>query len=462
MEDEQLWKAVLGQLELQVSQGNFRTWFLTTRIKERKGGVVIIETPSPFAHEWLSKKYQGAIFEILKNLDSSVEGVHFSIHSGERRHRLLKRNSRIVVHKNKVTTVPLPSALPTPPTFTPPPHSVTLNPKYIFESFVVGSSNEVAYATCQAVVQRLGQAYNPLFIYGGVGLGKTHLLQSVGNAVLARNPATRILYVSSERFVNDFVQAIQENRTQLFKKRYREVDVLIIDDVQFMAGKGKTQEELFHTFNALHGQNKQVILSSDRPPAAIPTMEERLSSRLSGGMIVDIKPPDFETRLAIVTEKAKHSSAEVDEHVLTFIAKNVQKNVRELEGALNKVLAHAEFTKQRATIEYAQKLLSDILHQPQPRVLDVTKILEAVSAYYNLSLEELCGKRRKKEIVRPRQIAMYLLRKENNISFPSIGGYFGGRDHTTAMHACEKITKLLEHDDELSQEISFIRERLYV
>lgn len=463
MEDEQLWKAVLGQLELQVSQGNFRTWFLSTRIKERKGGVVVIETPSPFAHEWLSKKYQGAIQDILKSLDPSVEGVHFSIHSGEQRHRLLKRSSRILVHKNKMAPVaPLPTTVPLPTPITPNPTSVTLNPKYVFESFIVGPSNEVAYATCQAVVQRLGQAYNPLFIYGGVGLGKTHLLQSVGNAVLKQNPATRILYVSSERFVNEFVQSIQENRTQLFKKRYREVDVLIIDDVQFMAGKGKTQEELFHTFNTLHGQNKQVILSSDRPPAAIPTMEERLSSRLAGGMIVDIKQPDYETRLAIVTEKAKKSSAEVDEHVLSFIAKNIQKNVRDLEGALNKVLAHAEFTKQRATIEYAQKLLSDVLHQPQPRVLDVTKILEAVSAYYNLSLEELCGKRRKKEIVRPRQIAMYLLRKENNVSFPSIGSYFGGRDHTTAMHACEKITKLLEHDDELSQEISFIRERLYV
>jgi chromosomal replication initiator protein len=294
-----------------------------------------------------------------------------------------------------------------------------------------------------------------------VGLGKTHLLQAVGNAILQEKPMTRVLYVSSEKFMNDFVESIRDRTTPKFKKYYREVDVLIIDDVQLLAGKAKTQEELFHTFNALHGQGRQVILSSDRQPKAIPTLEERLSSRLAGGMIADIKQPDFETRLAIITEKAQQSDVEIDENALVFIAKNIQRNVRELEGALNRVLGHCEFNKQRATVDYTKTILEGILEKPPQRTADVSQILHAVSTYYNLPLSDLCGKCRKQEIVRPRQVAMYLLRKENNVSFPSIGNHFGGRDHTTAMHACEKIEKLLGHDQELVEEINFIKERIY-
>jgi chromosomal replication initiator protein len=464
MTDTQLWKAALGQLELRVSQGNFLTWFRDTKIKERRERTILIETPSPFAHEWLSKKYQGTILEILQDLDENIDQVEFCIHTTSPIHRPLKKNSRIVAHKVRPQPTAAVAVAPAQLNVTPAPRSdtnITLNPKYTFDSFIVGPSNEIAYAACRAVADRPGVVYNPLFIYGGVGLGKTHLLQSVGNALIASNPLFRILYVSSEKFINEFVQSIQEQKTHQFKKQYREVDVLIIDDVQFIAGKGKTQEELFHTFNALHSQNKQVILSSDRPPVAIPTLEERLSSRLSGGMIVDIKLPDYETRLAILTEKTQQRPVQVDDEALAFIAKNVQKNVRELEGALNRVLGHAEFNKQRVTLEFTKKLLEDVLQQPQVKTVDVGKVLEAVSLYYNISLDDLCGKCRKQEIVRPRQVAMYLLRQENNISFPSIGGYFGGRDHTTAMHACEKITKLLEHDTDLSQEINFIRERLY-
>lgn len=463
MNETQLWKATLGQLELKVSQGNFLTWFRNTKIKERRQDMIVVETPSAFIHEWLSKKYQTTILEILQSLDKNIQQVQFSIYSTSTAHRPLKKNSRITVQKNRPQPPQTPPQPATVQASTSPvtPSSNTLNPKYVFETFIVGPSNEIAHAACRAVADRPGQMYNPLFIYGGVGLGKTHLLQSVGNALLMKNPNIRILYVSSEKFINEFVQSIQDHTTHLFKKQYRDVDVLIIDDVQFMAGKGKTQEELFHTFNALHGLNKQVILSSDRPPAAIPTMEERLSSRLSGGMIVDIKQPDYETRLAIVNEKARQRSVQIDEDALAFIAKNIQKNVRELEGALNRVLGYGEFNKQHITLDFAKKLLDDILQQPQVRTVDVSKILEAVSVYYTISLDDLCGKSRKQEIVRPRQIAMYLLRHENNISFPSIGGYFGGRDHTTAMHACEKVAKLLEHDDELAQEITFIRERLY-
>jgi len=457
--DDQIWKAVLGQFELQVSQGNFLTWFRGTRIRERTGDTLIVETASPFAHEWLSKKYRGQILDMLRELDKNIGDVRFCTTNQQAPHLSLKKNNRIVARKNKplIAVEPRPVAMVaiTAPT------NKTLNTKYTFDSFVVGSSNEVAYAACKAVADKPGAIYNPIFIYGGVGLGKTHLLQAVGNSLLDKNPGGQVLYVSSERFINEFIQALQNKTTHAFKKKYREVDVLIIDDVQFMAGKGRCQEELFHTFNALHGNNKQVILSSDRQPRAIPTLEERLSSRLAGGMIVDIKQPDYETRLAIISEKAEESSVEIEEEALAFIAKNVQRNVRELEGALNRVIAHCDFVKQPATLEYTEKILEGILEQPQPKSVDVDKILDSVRVYYNISKEDLCGKCRKKEIVRPRQIAMYLLRKENNLSFPSIGQKFGGRDHTTAMHACEKISKLVEHNEDLLQEINFIRERIY-
>lgn len=467
MNQEKLWKAALGQLELRVSQGNFLTWFRGTKIKEIKSGTAIIETPSAFAHEWLSRKYHQPILEILHSLNTEVEQIRFSIESAVKAHRPLKKNSRILVQKNR--PAPTESIASEPPQVQPitslsvavNKFSKTLNPKYTFDSFVIGPNNEVAHAACQAASSKPGEIYNPLFIYGGVGLGKTHLLQAVGNAILKENPSARVLYVSSEKFINDFVQSIRERNTQKFKDYYRDVDVLIIDDVQFLAGKGKTQEELFHTFNALHSQNKQLLLSSDRAPKAIPTFEDRLRSRLAGGMTIDIQQPDYETRLAILAEKAELSAVKFDPEALAFIAKNIQKNVRELEGALTKVIAHCELNNQRASLEYTQKILEGILDQPQQRSVDSRKILDVVSSYYNLSLDDLCGKCRKQEIVRPRQVAMYLLRKENNVSFPSIGDQFGGRDHTTAMHACEKITKLLEHDEELVQDINFLRERLY-
>lgn len=465
MNDEQLWKAALGQLELRVSQGNFLAWFRGTKIRERQGGTIIVETINPFTYEWLSKKYHTSILGVLQSLDTTIEAVHFTVQSLTSQPRVLKKSSRIVAHKTRPLATPVPARAPTMvrvgQATTTMVAKTNLNPNYTFDTFVIGPSNEIAHAACRAVADKPGVVYNPLFIYGGVGLGKTHLMQAVGNAVLKTNPATRVVYVSSEKFINEFVQSIGDRTMQQFRKQYREVDVLILDDVQFLAGKNKTKEELFHTFNTLHSQNKQVILSSDRPPSAIPTIEERLSSRLAGGMIADIQAPDYETRLAIVTEKAGTRAIQIDDDALAFIAKNIQRNVRELEGALIKVGAHYDLTHQRITLEYTKKILEGILEQPHPRTVDVAKILEVVRAHYNISLDDLCGKCRKQEIVRPRQIAMYLLRQENNISFPSIGNYFGGRDHTTAMHACEKITKLLERDEELAQEINFIRERLY-
>ncbi len=464
MKKDQLWKTALGQLELRVSQGNFLTWFRNTTIQSQEEGMVIIETNSPFAYEWLSKKYHGLILEILQGLDTKVRAVQFSISSQANRRKVSRKNMRIVAQKNRPTPTPSLQPIFSQPTSTPhqlPPASIPFNAKYTFDNFVVGPSNEIAHAACRAVVDKPGEAYNPLFIYGGVGLGKTHLLQAIGNAMLDAHPNFRILYVSSERFMNEFVEAIRNKEIQQFKKLYRDVDMLIIDDVQILAGKDKTQEELFHTFNSLYGQNRQVILSSDRPPSSIPAFQERLSSRLSAGMIADVKKPDYETRLAILKEKASAKHANIHSDALAFIAKNIQSNVRELEGALNRVIAYSDLHNKPATVEYTQKILHDLLDQSQHKAIDTKQIIETISVYYNLSIEDICGQRRNKEIVRPRQIAMYLLRKENNLSFPSIGDFFGGRDHTTAMHACQKIEKLLEHDEELTQEINFLRERLY-
>ncbi len=468
MKKDELWKAALGQIELRVSQSNFLTWFRNTTVTSQSKGVVTIETPSSFHYEWLSRKYEDLVLEVLQELDKKVEKIEFVVSSQTQQQRVAPKNLRVVAQKTRpAQPVQEKSSDTAAPQLSPAmsakviPQSLPFNPKYTFDTFVVGPSNEIAHAAARAVVDSPGEAYNPLFIYGGVGLGKTHLLQAIANALLATNPHFRILYLPSEKFMNEFVEALQQRKMQQFKKQYRDVDMLIIDDVQILAGKDKTQEELFHTFNTLHGQNKQLILSSDRPPGAISAFQERLSSRLSAGMTTDIKKPDYETRLAILNEKVGKKSLDIDKDALEFIAKNVQSNVRELEGALNRVAGHSDLHKEKATLEFTKKALHDILDQSQRKTINTKEIIETVSVYYNLTSDEICGKRRNKEIVRPRQIAMYLLRKESSMSFPSIGEYFGGRDHTTAMHACEKIEKLLDHDEELVQEVNFLRERLY-
>lgn len=463
--EEKLWQIALGQLELRVSQGNFLTWFQDTKITEIARGIATVETPSAFAHEWLSRKYHKDIFEVVKGIDKTITKMRFIIKSQTKIHRPARKSARVIAQKPQKSpkiVIARAAVTPTPiinaqiAQFT-----KTLNHDYTFESFVIGQNNEIAHAACQAVSANPGASYNPLFLYGGVGLGKTHLMHAIGNAIYQRNPSAKVLYVPSEKFINDFVQAIREQNTQVFKNYYRNVDVLMIDDVQFLAGKSKTQEELFHTYNFLYSQEKQIILSSDRSPKLIPTFEERLRSRLTGGMLVDIQQPDYETRLAIVSEKASSSPIKFDPEALAFIAKNVQKNVRDLEGALLRVIGHCQLNNRGASLEYTEQVLEGILERPQQKSVDSQKIVEAVSMYYNLSFDDLCGKSRKQEIVRPRQVAMFLLRKESNASFPSIGNQFGGRDHTTAMHACEKITKLLDHDQDLARDINFIKERLY-
>jgi chromosomal replication initiator protein len=336
-----------------------------------------------------------------------------------------------------------------------------INPKYTFTTFVVGKGNELAHAAAQAVAARPGEAYNPLFIYGGVGLGKTHLIQAIGNAMLETNPQTKILYVSSEKFTNEFVNSVKEGRAREFKNRYRNVDLLLIDDIQFIGGKEQTQEEFFHTFNELHQQGKQVVLTSDRPPKAIPALEDRLRSRFEWGMIADISAPDLETRVAILQKKAQEKQFDIEQTLLTLIATNVQSNIRELEGALNKVIAFHQLKNIAPTQESVKSLLASFAEQNMRRSITPREMISEVSNYFDLKIDDILGKSREKRLAFPRQIIMFLLREELKLSYPSIGEELGGRDHTTAMHAHTKIASEIESDLKLKQDIELIKQRLY-
>jgi len=336
-----------------------------------------------------------------------------------------------------------------------------LNPRFTFDRFIIGSSNRLASAACMAVADNPAQAYNPLFLYGGVGLGKTHLLHAIGNAALERDPEINVLYVSSEKFTNDLINAIRRQQTEEFRIRYRNIDILLIDDIQFIAGKDATQEEFFHTFNTLHTAGKQIVLSSDRPPKAILTLEERLRSRFEWGLIVDIQMPDYETRTAIMRTKAEQMTVDVPADVIEFLAQRIQSNIRELEGSLNRVVAYAKLNGTSITIESAQAALSDLLDTSRKKRVTGDMILRAVCEFYGVDLRTLQGRGRSRNIVGPRQVAMYLLREETDASLVDIGALIGGRDHTTVMYGCDKIGEEIITDTRLKQEINSIRERLY-
>ena len=336
-----------------------------------------------------------------------------------------------------------------------------LNPKYTFEKFIVGGNNELAHAACIAVSQNLGKIYNPLFIYGGVGLGKTHLIQSIGNEILRKDHSFKVKYITSERFTSELINSLQEQKINEFKEYYQKIDILIIDDIQFISGKEKTQEEFFHIFNYLYQLNKQIVLSSDRPPKAIQILEERLRSRFEGGMIADVSKPDLETRLAILQKKVLDENLEISQEALNFIATNITNNIRELEGALNRLIVSAQLTKKEITLDFAINQLSELISSGKKKGITYKQILKTVSSFYDITLDDLILKNRKKEVVRPRQIAMYLMRHELQFSYPGIGEKLGGRDHTTAIHAFEKISKNLLDDEKLSEEINQIREQIY-
>ncbi|MCR4313868.1 MAG: chromosomal replication initiator protein DnaA [Candidatus Uhrbacteria bacterium] len=459
MNTTELWQAVLGELELSLSKANFTTWFKSTFISDVQEHIVIVGVPNMFTKAWLEKKYTK---EILRSLsEHSKGGVKQLNYRVEARPASPQAILLFEKPKAEAPIAQSPSYYPREEVKEVRTGEFSLNGKYCFETFIVGKQNELAHAAAQAVCAQPGGIYNPLFIYGGVGLGKTHLLQAIGNELLRKNLQTKILYVTCERFTNDFIGALRSNRMNEFKNRYRTVDILLVDDIQFLGGKVETQEEFFHTFNQLYQNNKQIVISCDRPPKAIPSLEDRLTSRFESGMLADVGSPDFETRCAILDTKCHEKQYSLDRDILHHVATVVQTNVRELEGALNKIIAFHQFKNTRPTIESVKPILSSF--QPATNRKNVTpkQLIITVANYFDVHLEDLLGKSRQKRLAFPRQIIMYLMREEMKSSYPSIGTELGGRDHTTAMHAYDKITNCLLEDEKLQHDLELIKQKLY-
>ena len=451
MNKEELWQAVLAQIQLSTSRANFATWFHNTKIISEDNGEISISVPNSFSKEWLSNKYHSSILKIIRSLNKNIRAINYIVDLENP-----KKTEKSKYHKKENESETNQLGFDEFEIN----QKTNLNPRYTFDNFIVGSFNEAAHAAAWAVSENPGFDYNPLFIYGGVGLGKTHLLEATGNKILENFSKKKIVYTPAERFTSKIVTAIREHKIEEFKTELRDIDILIMDDIQFLAGKEKTQEEFFHIFNALREANKQIILSSDRPPKAIPALEERLRSRLEGGMIMDIGLPDFETRMAILKIKCEEKNIELRTDVLEYIVSNVQKNIRELEGALNRLLIFNKMNDRSPDIEITKKLLESLVHFPA-RSTNYKKIVQIVAQFYDLKKDDLLAKTRRKEIVRPRQIAMYLLRSELKESYPSIGRKFGGKDHTTAIYACEKISKEIEDNSNLTNDVHLIKQRIY-
>ncbi len=471
MTNEELWKAALGQIELSISKANFITWFKNTSIQSHENGRIVIGVPNGFAKEWLENKYNLYIIKALKSLAPDVQDIKCSILPNNGQKGAPETFKKSMDGARPFSGTQNDSTIPTgfsrkriieKPVLTAPSGEIfqsNLNTRYTFNNFIVAENNELARAACFAISQNLGHLYNPLFIYGGVGLGKTHLLQALGNEIAEKQPEKRVKYITSERFTSELVESIKSQTVDQFKAEYEHIDLLIIDDVQFLSGREKTQNEFFHIFNALYQLNKQIVISSDRTPKAIPTLEERLRSRFEGGMIADISRPSLETRTAILETKAKEKGVVIDSASIHFIAEHIKENVRELEGALARVCAYSEFQKVPIGLSLVQKALSDMLIQTKKSV-KLDDIVKIVSEFYGVSTEEMVKKGRKKEIAHPRQVAMYLLRTELDTPFSTIGDFFGGRDHTTVLHAVEKITKNRESTLRIREEIASLKEKL--
>lgn len=448
MTKEELWQAVLAQIQFKISKANFATWFRNTEILDEKEGKISISVPNAFSKEWLEQKYNKFVLKTLHDLNRGIKEVEYIIARSEAQAEKQKTPFSVAPNVPQLEFEELKINKDT-----------NLNPKYTFENFVVGPFNEMAQAAAWAVSENPGAVYNPLFVYGGVGLGKTHLIQAIGNKIAESFPDKKIQYTSSEKFISGIVGAIKSGSIENFKQEHQKIDVLIIDDIQFLAGKEKTQEEFFHLFNALYEKNKQIILSSDRIPKAIPTLEERLRSRFEGGMIADIGHPDYETRMAILKTKSKQKEVEFSDKVLSFIASNIQTNIRELEGSLNRLMAYQNLNGKMPDLEAAKNLLKNIIKAP-PRVVNSNQLIKAVADFYNLKEEEILNSSRRKEIVKPRQVLMFLLREELKCSFPTIGRKLGGKDHTTIIYGCEKITKEIEKNESLVEEIKLIKQKV--
>ena len=452
-----LWQSVLGEIELSVSHGNFETWFKNTDIIAQDDTTITIGVANIFAKRQFEVKFDKQIRDILTKNGAVFSKLRYEVRTQKK--RIISREttsdtidtSRIDELMDKRTVQTKTTDHKTPAT--------TLNPRYNFKNFIVGSSNDLAYTACQAVAANPGVKYNPLFIYGGVGLGKTHLLQAVGNEVMRKNPSAKVAYISSETFVKEFLESIRFKKTG-FSNKYRNVDVLIVDDMQFIAGKEKTQEEFFHTFNALHQANKQIIIGSDKPPRSIPTLTERLRSRFEWGMAIDIQMPDFETRCAIVETKASLSGITLEPETVEYLAKNIKTNIRELEGALNQLLAYAEMRGVAPDVSTAEGLIGNV-RRSRPQHLTPKQIIDKTARHFQIDSKEICGNKRDKHIVVPRQVAMYLLRSELHLSFPRIATELGRKDHTTAIHSVEKIEKSIKLDYLIREQVAEIREKLY-
>ncbi len=453
MTNEELWQVVLGEIELSISKANFSTWFKNTAILSNEKGCVIIGVPNGFAKEWLENKYNIHILKALRNFQQDIKEISCSIYGfrGDAAKNIdIERPAASRAAASAVSQ-----------DFNRTNGECNLNPRYLFENFVIGENNELARAACYAVSQNPGRVYNPLFIYGGVGLGKTHLLQSLGNESIKKNPQIKAKYTTLERFANELVDSIKNQTVSQFKNDYQKIDLLIIDDVQFLSGKEKTQNEFFHIFNSLYQLGKQIVLSSDRPPKAISTIEERLRSRFEGGMIADIGKPDLETRMAILKAKAAEKTLFIEDEAVKFIAENIKNNIRELEGALNRIAALCEFNNEEPSLSFVRHSLSEIISSGKKKGIRADHIIKAVSEFYGIEGNKLVSKGRTKETAGARQAAMYLLRSELNASYADIGEKFGGRDHTTALHAIEKISRRVEEDEKLKNDLEAIRDNLY-
>lgn len=454
MDTASLWQAVLGEIELGVSHGNYVTWFKNTRLLGVKEDCVVVGAPNIFIKQQLERKFNDLISETLEKNGIKPDRIEYKILPASSINRKVEDNPVVlkVAPGGNHSQESVSSSVR---------HSYRqgLNEKYTFENFIVGSGNELAHAACQAIAQNPGSKYNPLFLYGGVGIGKTHLIQAVGNAIKEKNNA-RVVYVSTEQFVQEFLDAIRYKKNTDFAGYYRSADVLIVDDMQFIAGKEKTQEEFFHTFNALHQANKQIIISSDTRPKDIPTLTDRLRSRFEWGMAIDMQAPDFETRCVIIQTKAQAHGFGLEQDLVEYLAGFVQNNIRELEGVLNQLIAFCEMRGLQPNIEIAIGLLGS--QKSRPKHVTAKQVVEKTARHFGVSVEELLSPKRDKEIVVPRQIAMYVLRSELHLSFPKIARELGRKDHTTAIHSVDKIQKEQAFDSDVRAAIADIKERLYV
>ena len=459
MQQDTLWQAVLGEIEVSISRGNFITWFKNTALLRLDDESAIIGVPNVFIKQQLERKYNELITDTLRKNGVESQKVEYKIHSPLSHQKPEDEPANVLRPSPSSPKTAQVTATKAQPNTLAHGYRQGLNEKYTFENFIVGSGNELAYAACQGIAAQPGTKYNPLFLYGGVGIGKTHLMQAVGNAVLATNPDARVVYVSSEQFLQEFVDALRFRKNTDFADFYRGADVLIVDDIQFIAGKEKVQEEFFHTFNALHQASKQIIISSDKPPKDIPTLEERLRSRFVWGMSIDMQTPDFETRCAILQTKAENHGIELTTDVTEYLATNVQTNIRELEGALNQLLAFCEMRGLSPNMTVASSLLG--ASQTRPKHISARQIIERTARHFQIPLEDILGPKRDKDIVVPRQVAMYMLRSELHLSFPKIARELGRKDHTTAIHSVEKIEKESRFDADIRAAISEIKDRLY-